>query len=365
MDIEQRLLDLEARVYQTESTRNNGFPNADVLPSDLKAEVTAGIDGAVVVLTWANWQHMVKGYEVWVTRPDGSVELGKTVQYPPAFLTVKSVSAAPFTFRVRPIMETGEEVSLDFSPGVAATIPPPAIGSGDIADGAIQDQHFDRVTANRIVVVDADILTLTANKLTAGTINAAVISVINITASNINAGTLNAAVVNVTNINASNINAGTLTAINISGGTYTLTSSPNTMTITGATGFRQLNTTNNTEVRIIDGTVAGYSSSSFAWDTLIQVSGANSSGFFRVFRNNNLRGVFGADTIANAGFLHLYDPTGDIEVELNGDPVSPFHGVNIGPNRVVGPRQAAVHRRAPGGAPRSGRVTKKPVKSAA
>lgn len=244
----QRLETIEAAVFQPTTDQGSGLPLSDSLPTDLEISVTASLEGAYVILSWGNWQHTIKGYEIWLERPDGSNELAKTVQYSPATLTVVTDTAAPFIFKIRPIMATGEEISIERAPAIAATIPVPVVESADIANNAVQTQHI----AN-LAVTDAKILTLTANKLTAGTINAAIISVINLNASNINTGTLNASVVNVTNLNASNIVTGTLTSINISAGTYSLISGSNQMSINGTNGFRQYNSSSGRSVRLFNG----------------------------------------------------------------------------------------------------------------
>lgn len=362
LSLEQRVEQIEATIFQPQEDVGNGLPESDSLPQDLEISVTASLEGAYVILSWGNWQPDIKGYEIWIERPDGQNELAKTVQYSPATLTVATDTAAPFIFKIRPVMSQGQEVSIERAPAIAATIPVAVVGSGDIGNGVVQDQHFDRVSANQIVIVDADILSLTANKITAGTINAAVITVTNIDASNINTGTLNASVVNVTNINANNINAGslnaavvnvinlnasnintgTLTSVNIVSGTYSLVSGAQQMTIDGTNGFRQFHSTSNYAVRILSGTIGGYAggSSLLVWDSLITLFGGSYSGALRTFINGNLRSVVGTDTVSGHGFLHLYDQSGNFDIELNANTASPFYGLNVNGVRVVGPQEA-------------------------
>lgn len=336
-EILQRLETIEAAVFQPTGDQGSGLPLSDSLPSDLEISVTASLEGAYVILSWGNWQHTIKGYEIWLERPDGSNELAKTVQYSPATLTVVTDTAAPFIFKIRPVMATGEEISIERAPAIAATIPVPVVSSGDIGNGAVQNQHIDRVSANKLVVVDADILTLTANKLTAGTINAAVISVIN--------------------LNASNINTGTLTSINISAGTYSLISGFEQMTIDGINGFRQYNSslTNFSQMfggQFTVGQVGGiYIQIDYSGAAGNNANGGprwnlqhiGSGGALALYWNPSSASaptpqVYGAAS-STGGAVQLYDSGATLRIELLGT-ASP--AISINSQQVVGPRLAAI-----------------------
>ena len=238
-ETEDRLDDLEALTYDQQNISEIGQPLASLIPHDLQVDsVTAGAGGAFVVLTWANWSPTVEAYEIWMERPDGEQELVASVQNSPATFTVVVDESTPMIFAVRP--KSGERsISFEHAPRTAAVIPAPVAGT--LAPNSVGDSHLIHAGTDRIVIVNADILNLSANKLTAGTLNAAIINVINLdadeivsgslSADRISGGTIDASDIDVINLDADNIttghlsadmiNAGTMSANRISGGEFT------------------------------------------------------------------------------------------------------------------------------------------------
>jgi hypothetical protein len=167
----------------------------------------------------------------------------------PASITLNADSDTPVVLYLRTIMKNGLSSDLNSSPTVstAITLEDPTIQITDpsqIDPGVVQDQHFDRVSANQIAIVDADIVNLTATKITAGTLIAGVILS--------------------SNILATQISAGTMSAVNVSAGTYSLISGNEQMLINGTVGFNQLNTSNNQFTKILGGLLTfGVSSTNY------------------------------------------------------------------------------------------------------
>jgi hypothetical protein len=91
-----------------------------------------------------------------------------------------------------------------------AVSPDNTVDSDQITLGAVQDQHFDRISGNKIRVTNADIVSLQASKITAGTLDVGVVYAGTIDANKINAGTLGVGVVYAGTIAADKITAGTL-----------------------------------------------------------------------------------------------------------------------------------------------------------
>ena len=209
-DISERLDNLESSAYDRRYIDPDGVALADILPTDLQLEsVTAGAAGAFVILSWMGWQPEVETFEIWLEAPDQPAEKIGEFATSPATLTINVKVDTPVVLTVR--ARAGDRtVGFAQSPSVAALIPAPI--SSALGPNSVGDSHLIHVGTDRIVIKDADILNLNANKLNAGTIDAGVISVINLNASNINAGTLDASVVNVVKLNATNIKSGTLDA---------------------------------------------------------------------------------------------------------------------------------------------------------
>ena len=209
-DVSERLDNLESSAYDRRYIDADGVALLDILPTDLQLEsVTAGSAGAFVILSWMGWQPEVETFEIWLEAPDQPAEKIGEFATSPATLTITVKVDTPVVLTVR--ARAGDRtVGFAQSPSVAALIPAPI--SSALGPNSVGDSHLIHMGTDRIIIKNADILNLNANKLNAGSIDAGVITVRNIDAGNINTGNLNAAVVNVINLNANNIRSGTLDA---------------------------------------------------------------------------------------------------------------------------------------------------------
>ena len=203
-DVSERLDNLESSAYDRRYIDADGVALSDILPTDLELEsVTAGAGGAFVILSWMGWQPEVETYEIWLESPDQPAEKIGEFATSPATLTINVKVDTPVVLTVR--ARAGERtVGFAQSPSVAALIPAPI--SGALTPNSVGDSHLIHMGTDRIVIKNADILTLTANKLTAGTIDAGVIDVINLNADNINAGSLSADRITTGSLDASIVN---------------------------------------------------------------------------------------------------------------------------------------------------------------
>ena len=203
-DVSERLDNLESSAYDRRYIDADGVALSDILPTDLELEsVTAGAGGAFVILSWMGWQPEVETYEIWLESPDQPAEKIGEFATSPATLTINVKVDTPVVLTVR--ARAGERtVGFAQSPSVAALIPAPI--SGALTPNSVGDSHLIHMGTDRIVIKNADILTLTANKLTAGTIDAGVIDVTNLNADNINAGSLSADRITTGSLDASIVN---------------------------------------------------------------------------------------------------------------------------------------------------------------
>lgn len=333
-NIETRLLRLESQVFPNNLIGDTqSLPDEDILPSGLEISVTSGTEGNLVVLNWGNWTPKVSTYEIWAEGPDGRQTLQTTSRFSPAFFTISVDASEAWAFTVRPVAGD-RSVALEFCPTIAASLSPPSIGSGDIASGAIQNQHFDRASANKIVIVDADIAnaTITQAKLGSASVGTAQIIDASITSAKI------------LSLAASKISAGTITSVNMSSGTYTLTSGSNTMEINGTNGFIQTQTATSEVVKIVNGAISMfYSSTSPAWRNTVVTAGAITewinSGAYSVVN-------IASDTFdlgeAGSGYFDIRNSTGTIKVALGVVSGGANGSIEINGSQVVGPRGAAV-----------------------
>ena len=226
-DVDRRIDDLESTSYERQFVGPDGRALVDILPTNLELEsVTPSPGGSFVILSWMGWQPEVETFEIWLEKPDEPAEKIGEFETSPATLTISVEVETPVVLTVR--ARAGDRtVGFAQSPSVAAVIPAPVSG-GDPGPMSIGESHLIHVGTNRIVIKDADILNLNANKINAGQIDAGLINVININADNINAGSLSASrlmggmidgeSINIINVNASEITSGFLTANRIRGG---------------------------------------------------------------------------------------------------------------------------------------------------
>jgi len=158
----------------------------------------------------------------------------------PAAFTITTDQDTAALMTVRTVMKNGLSTDLRSSPTAAVNVYKFVASAADIAAGAIGDSHFDRLTANKIVIENADIGSLNASKINAGYIAAARLDatviyisdgamianaiignahISDLSADKLTAGTINAAVITVNNLDASKITTGTLSANYITVGT--------------------------------------------------------------------------------------------------------------------------------------------------
>jgi len=154
------------------------LPNDYTVPLPRNVELVAAdmTSGATrVVLRWTIPEDPnVDHYEIWTSRtayPDENPYMVASVTEPPAAFTVTADQDTVAVLYVRTVMKDGRATAVTESPAVAVNVYRYVASSSDIAEGAIQDQHFDRVSAYRIKIVDADVVSLSANKITSGTLH--------------------------------------------------------------------------------------------------------------------------------------------------------------------------------------------------
>lgn len=78
-------------------------------------------------------------------------------------------------------------------------IAPFAVTAAKIGSAAIQNAHIDRLTANKVAIIDADIVNLSAAKITAGSLAASVIYTGTLNANQVNAGDFTGCTLTLTN----------------------------------------------------------------------------------------------------------------------------------------------------------------------
>jgi len=155
------------------------LPNDYTVPLVRNLEVvgyqpTSGASKVVLRWTVPEDTRYVDHYEVWVSRTAYQNEnpyMVASVSNPPAAFTVTADQDTVAVLYVRTVMKDGRASAIYECPAAAVNVYRFVAGPEDISPGSIQNQHFDRVSAYRIKIVDADIVSLTANKITAGTLH--------------------------------------------------------------------------------------------------------------------------------------------------------------------------------------------------
>ena len=187
-----RILELADRLDQVQRNAQDSplyqlppFPTDDRVPLAQAVEVVSSqaISGATkVVLRWIRpADPNVDHFEIWVQRTafqsENPYQIASVADAPAAF-TINSDQDTAAVMYIRTIMKNGLSTDLQASPTVAVNVYKFVATADDIADGAVQNNHFDRVTANKIVIVEADIanLAVTNAKIANATITFAKIS---------------------------------------------------------------------------------------------------------------------------------------------------------------------------------------------
>ena len=227
MELADKLNQIENKLRESPLYQLPPFPtDGDIpLPMALQLVSSIAVSGATkVVLNWIkppdpNIDH----FEVWVQRTafqsENPYQIASVDDAPAAFtITTDQDTAALMT--VRTVMKNGLSTDLRSSPTAAVNVYKFVATAADIAAGAIGDSHFDRLTANKIVIENADIGSLNASKINAGYIAAGRLDV---TVAYISDGAMiaNAIIGNahISDLSADKINAGTLSANYITVGT--------------------------------------------------------------------------------------------------------------------------------------------------
>ena len=179
MELSDKLNQLERNLRESPLYQLPPFPtDGDIpLPMALQLVSSIAVSGATkVVLNWIkppdpNIDH----FEVWVQRTafqsENPYQIAAVDDAPAAFtITTDQDTAALMT--VRTVMKNGLSTDLRSSPTAAVNVYKFVATAADIAAGAIGDSHFDRLTANKIVIENADIGSLNASKINAGYIAA-------------------------------------------------------------------------------------------------------------------------------------------------------------------------------------------------
>ena len=171
---EARLLELADRLDQVQRNAQDSplyqlppFPTDDRVPLAQSAEVVSSqaTSGATkVVLRWMRpADPNVDHFEIWVQRTafqsENPYQIASVADAPAAF-TINSDQDTAAVMYIRTIMKNGLSTDLKASPTVAVNVYKFVATATDIADGAVQNNHFDRVTVNKIVIVNADIANL-------------------------------------------------------------------------------------------------------------------------------------------------------------------------------------------------------------
>jgi len=238
LEFADRLNQIERNLRESPLYQLPPFPTDEAIPlaQGIQLVSSIAISGATkVVLNWIkptvpNIDH----FEVWVQRTafqgENPYQIASVDDAPAAFtITTDQDTAALMT--VRTVMKNGLSTDLRSSPTAAVNVYKFVASATDIAAGAIGDSHFDRVTANKIVIANADISSLNASKINAGYIAAGRLDV---TVAYISDGAMiaNAIIGNahISDLSADKINAGTLSANYITAGTITGTGDLNVNT---------------------------------------------------------------------------------------------------------------------------------------
>jgi hypothetical protein len=300
----------------------------------------------------------VSHFEVYVTRSSFDNEEPAKVwegRNSPAVFSVSADIDTTVVGRVRTVMKGGVGGSdYESSPSFAASILKLGVGASDIINESIGDAKLDRVT-DPIAILSADITSLTAGKISAGSIasdvavlgtvlagqiqtgsiaaDVAVLGTVaagqiqagsiasdvavlgTVAAGQIQAGTIASNVAVLGTVVASQIAAGTISAVNVSAGTFSLTSGNNTMSIDGTNGFSIDNTVIDVFAALDNGQFSIRNMISNNRQTFIDVDtvkGLNSNG--------NIAWRLRSDTEdlgeANSGYLAISDAVASDRVEL-------------------------------------------------
>ena len=283
MELADKLNQIERNLRESPLYQLPPFPtDGDIpLPMALQLVSSIAVSGATkVVLNWIKPPNPnIDHFEVWVQRTafqsENPYQIAAVDDAPAAFtITTDQDTAALMT--VRTVMKNGLSTDLRSSPTAAVNVYKFVASAADIAAGAIGDSHFDRLTANKIVIENADIGSLNASKINAGYIAAARLDatviyisdgamianaiignahISDLSADKLTAGTINAAVITVNNLDASKITTGTLSANYLSSGTANV--GVGGLTVNGTGGITCNNVISGLQIKASDDVSSG------------------------------------------------------------------------------------------------------------
>ena len=178
-EVENRILEISDRLNRLERT-NREVPLYQLPPFDhdvrvppaesvelVSAQPTSG--ATKVAIRWTKpADPNIDHFEIWVKRTafesENPYQAASVADSPCAF-TVNSDRDTTAVAYIRTVMKNGLSTDLNASPTVSFNVYKFVASSTDIAPGAIQNGHFDRVSANRVLIQDADIDRVSANRL--------------------------------------------------------------------------------------------------------------------------------------------------------------------------------------------------------
>ncbi|HPO87324.1 MAG TPA: hypothetical protein PLN86_15900, partial [Candidatus Hydrogenedentes bacterium] len=178
-EVENRILEISDRLNRLERT-NREVPLYQLPPFEhdvrvppaesvelVSAQPTSG--ATKVAIRWTKpADPNIDHFEIWVKRTafesENPYQAASVADSPCAF-TVNSDRDTTAVAYIRTVMKNGLSTDLNASPTVSFNVYKFVASSTDIAPGAIQNGHFDRVSANRIQIWDADIDRVSANRV--------------------------------------------------------------------------------------------------------------------------------------------------------------------------------------------------------
>ena len=234
------------------------FPTADppLLSVDTQHLVALAVTNAKIAVD-AIEENVIKAAAVTVTKigPD-AVTTPKILAG--AITTVKIDAGAVTANEIQANTITGAKIAAGSIGASDAVFAAAAIVEADIANLAVTNAKIgllavDTAQLQALAVTEAkiDSLAVTNAKIGNLAVDTLQIQALAVTGAKIDDATIGTA--KIISLNADKINAGTITSVNVSAGTYTLTSGVNQMTIDGTDGFKQRNSSTGNFVQLLTG----------------------------------------------------------------------------------------------------------------
>jgi len=303
MELADKLNQIERNLRESPLYQLPPFPtDGDIpLPMALQLVSSIAVSGATkVVLNWIKPPNPnIDHFEVWVQRTafqsENPYQIAAVDDAPAAFtITTDQDTAALMT--VRTVMKNGLSTDLRSSPTAAVNVYKFVATAADIAAGAIGDSHFDRLTANKIVIENADIGSLNASKINAGYIAAGRLDV---TVAYISDGAM------IANAIIGNAHIADLSVEKLTAGTATF----NSGVVFQGTGYIQVTLSGGiqcTTTITATGAVTGgslYTSGALTANSFNSYSGGSPITFIDSSRNMTNLGTIGCGSIDSTGYI--------------------------------------------------------------